>query len=170
MRFFAAFLAMLGVASAIESYKSVQCGRKNQYIVNTVNRFCAKTNMVAPSTYTRNGLLSLNTYVWLGINGNCNPAQWVPSAICKSQFFDMCISGNDLGANYRRYGRNNCQVWEVSATKSQHGGGSGVQHNNGLGKQGGWKDLKKAFGIHKRDDETHESMKEVENVEGTTQD
>lgn len=73
MRFFAAFLAMLGVASAIESYKSVQCGRKNQYIVNTVNRFCAKTNMVAPSTYTRNGLLSLNTYVWLGINGKLTP-------------------------------------------------------------------------------------------------
>lgn len=43
-----------------------------------------------------------------------------------------------------------------------------MQSNNGLGKQGGWKALKKAFGIHKRDDETHESMNEDENVEETT--
>jgi hypothetical protein len=53
----------------------------------------------------------------VGIEGACNPAQWLPWDICFKQFYSMCVSGNGRGESERVYGRNQCQRWRISNPK-----------------------------------------------------
>ncbi|KAF2206465.1 hypothetical protein CERZMDRAFT_89295 [Cercospora zeae-maydis SCOH1-5] len=139
----------------------IQCSLKNQYVVDAVNRFCSKTNMVAPSEYSSAGVKSNPfPYAWVAINGNCNPPQWVPSQICKAQFFMMCNTGDRVGQNAWTFGRNECQRWDIVAGKSHKENAPPIPSSSKI--KGGWKEVLKGLGLGKRDLEKYEgNLEEV---------
>ncbi|TKA71483.1 hypothetical protein B0A55_06943 [Friedmanniomyces simplex] len=96
------------------------CQKKNAHAVQAIQQFCAKTNIVAPSSYA-----SAGAHVGTGgphdtklsITAVCSPAQWVPQQYCLSQFYNMCATGDDVGdASPRLYGSGayHCQTWNFA--------------------------------------------------------
>ncbi|KAM3415186.1 hypothetical protein BST61_g10306 [Cercospora zeina] len=151
---FLAFTAILGTTLAAVRPDEIQCSIKNQYVVDAINRFCSKTNMVVPSDYSKAGVKSNPfPYAWVAINGKCNPPQWVPSKICKSQFFMMCNTGDKVGQNAWTFGKNDCQRWDIVAGKSHKGNAPPIPSSASIG---GWKDVFKTLGFGKRDLEEYE--------------
>ncbi|TKA42476.1 hypothetical protein B0A54_06926 [Friedmanniomyces endolithicus] len=96
------------------------CQKKNPHAVQAIQQFCAKTDIVAPSSYATAGA-HVGTGgahdTRLSIEAVCSPAQWVPQKYCLSQYYNMCATGDDVGdANDRFYGAGNyhCQTWHFS--------------------------------------------------------
>ncbi|KAI5357290.1 hypothetical protein Slin15195_G115020 [Septoria linicola] len=161
MRFFLAFLALIGFAVAIEGPRSVACGRKNKYVVQAVNDFCKKKNIVVPSDYAGSGS-RVNYFALPFISGTCNPPQWVPSHICKAQFFQMCINGDAIGQRLAKFGRNKCQTWEIFSTKSQHRNAPDNPFKGKKKSKATWKGLFKTLGWGNKKRDVDDELENVE--------
>ncbi|PIA90728.1 hypothetical protein CB0940_10940 [Cercospora beticola] len=119
MRFLFASAILLGTATAGLRPDEMACSIKNSYVVDAINKLCSKYDMVAPSDYSSSGVKSDPPYAWVAINGKCDPPQWVPADICKAQFYMMCNTGDNVGNNAWSFGKNDCQRWDIVASKSQ---------------------------------------------------
>lgn len=101
-------LAMMAAFGAADD--SFSCQQRHPQYWNAINKFCAKTDIVVPTNYSERGK-GVNAHRAF-ITGNCNPKQWVPSDVCRGQFYSMCI-GADNDITFRNYGTNNCQRWTL---------------------------------------------------------
>ncbi|TKA34317.1 hypothetical protein B0A50_00297 [Salinomyces thailandicus] len=107
-----AFLAVVGFASADD--KSV-CAGKNKHVMNAIDRFCQKTDIVVPSGYANSGKMSNNGgKALVTISGGCKPPMWVPSKYCYSQMYHVCATGGKKGHGNIAYGPNGCQLFEIT--------------------------------------------------------
>ncbi|GIZ49888.1 hypothetical protein CKM354_001290500 [Cercospora kikuchii] len=155
MRFFFASAILVATVTAGLRPDEMACSIKNSYVVDAVNRFCSKYDMVAPSDYSSAGTKSSPPYAWVAINGNCNPPQWVPADICKAQFCMMCNTGDKVGNNAWTFGKNECQRWDIVASKSQKENAPPLK--SGTSQEDGWKAVLALMGITKRGIEVYQS-------------
>lgn len=72
MRFVFATAILVATATAGLRPDEIACSIKNSYVVDAVNRFCSKYDMVAPSDYSSAGTKSSPPYAWVAINGMSN--------------------------------------------------------------------------------------------------
>ena len=90
-----------------------ECSRIHPRVLNAIDTFCKKTDIVIPSWYGNAGAVDKDDVFWVGITGKCKPAQWVPQKYCKSQFYDMCAHADKNGESTRHYGNGKCQEWGI---------------------------------------------------------
>ncbi|KAL9528624.1 hypothetical protein SMMN14_07901 [Sphaerulina musiva] len=111
---FLTLLAAAMVSVAVADDRGV-CKDWHPTIFNRINAFCLKTDIVVPSNYAEKGAGTNPTgRVWITkvgiLNGiGCNPPQWVPTGICRRQFYSECAS-HKMKAYY---GRLSCQGWYI---------------------------------------------------------
>lgn len=121
-------LTALLATSTLALTDQQECQHKNGHAVQAIQQFCAKTNIVVPSTYAANGAhVGTNGPhdTRVSITGVCSPAQWVPQKYCLSQFYNMCATGNDVGDTAgRQYGAGTykCQSWALDVGNKWLGG------------------------------------------------
>ncbi|KAK0256795.1 hypothetical protein LTS09_008497 [Friedmanniomyces endolithicus] len=80
------------------------CQKKNPHAVQAIQQFCAKTDIVAPSSYATAG-------AHVGTGGAHD------TRLSIEAYYNMCATGDDVGdANDRFYGAGNyhCQTWHFS--------------------------------------------------------
>ncbi|TKA27180.1 hypothetical protein B0A50_04517 [Salinomyces thailandicus] len=114
-------------ATEVSATHQEKCQKKNGHVVQAIQQFCGKTNLVVPSNYA-----VLGAHVGTGgpqdtrvyITGTCSPAQWVPQKYCLSQFYALCAGSphGSKGDSQGSYGRHGCQNWNIDV-----GGGRNVQ-------------------------------------------
>ncbi|GAB1740503.1 hypothetical protein NU219Hw_g5606t1 [Hortaea werneckii] len=95
------------------------CWGKNSNVVQAIDAFCSKGNIVVPSPYAKKGGSARKKAgtraAKVAVTGSCNPPQWVPQKYCKSQFMGMCARSQkgSFGASAKQFGRNKCQNWSI---------------------------------------------------------
>ncbi|TKA44987.1 hypothetical protein B0A54_03279 [Friedmanniomyces endolithicus] len=104
-------LAALATATSDQDACTAQHGGK--HAVQAIQAFCAKTDMVVPSSYAQTGHSVVNARVF--ISSNCSPAEWVPQYWCLTQFYSLCAAGDFIdGSTSGRYGKGGCQYFELT--------------------------------------------------------
>jgi hypothetical protein len=131
-----ALLAFLTITSATEATKwqnAVKCGQRFDRINYIIDMFCRhsqeatemRNGMYVPSEWAKQGIgmtgVRGNRFV-VKIEGNCQPAQYVPYDWCKSQFQAMCANTkNKWGYQTQHFGRNSCQKFIIGPRSSPQG-------------------------------------------------
>jgi hypothetical protein len=128
-----ALLAFIAVASATEATKwqnAVKCGQRFDRINYIIDVFCRhsqeasemRNGMYGPSEWAKQGIGMTgargNRFV-VKIEGNCQPAQYVPYDWCKAQFQQMCATTkNKWGCQTQSFGQNSCQKFIIGPRSS----------------------------------------------------
>ncbi|TKA23673.1 hypothetical protein B0A50_06509 [Salinomyces thailandicus] len=90
------------------------CAAKNHNLISAINKFCSHPALTVPSIYAKHGVKGADKHSHIWIDGEaCEPAEWVPSEYCRSQFWGICAGGGKHGGGWERFGRGRCQVWWV---------------------------------------------------------
>jgi len=111
----------LAAAGLVSADNAALCAAKNAGLMTAIDKFCAKTNMVVPSTYTGHdgGAQSPDKHTKIWIDGYCTPPQWIPQQYYYSQFYEMCAKGGKHGGSVKDFGKKDskysppCQVWNI---------------------------------------------------------
>ncbi|RMZ31353.1 hypothetical protein D0859_04547 [Hortaea werneckii] len=81
------------------------CGAKSPSIIHAVDTLCGDNHLyVGENVAIHQVFGDPGEPTQLEIYGDCSPAEYIPRDICKRQFHDICVDGNEHGSGVAKFG------------------------------------------------------------------
>ncbi|KAI6888285.1 hypothetical protein KC363_g4735 [Hortaea werneckii] len=92
------------------------CGAKSPSTIHAIDTLCGDNHIyVGDNVAIHQVFGDPGEPTQLEIYGDCSPAEYVPRDICKRQFHDICVGGNEHGSGVAKFGWHEvkCQTWII---------------------------------------------------------
>ncbi|RMX79840.1 hypothetical protein D0869_08005 [Hortaea werneckii] len=81
------------------------CGAKSPSIIHAIDTLCGDHHLyVGDNVPVHQVFGDPGEPTQLEISGDCSPAEYIPRGICKRQFYEICVGGNEHGSGVANYG------------------------------------------------------------------
>lgn len=86
------------------------CGAKSPSIIHAIDTLCENDSLyVGDNVAVHQVFGDAGEPTQLEIYGDCSPAEYIPRDICKRQFHEICVGGNERGSGVAKYGECLCR-------------------------------------------------------------